>query len=355
MQLSTHERELMRRTLIEAMVSSELVRSPIRVVPSPYLFISSRLVMPLAFVLVVAVVGGSTAYAAEGAVPGDALYPIKVNVTEKVAEAFATSAEARASVHAKLAERRLKEAEVLVERGALTAEIKQEIETRLDHHASEVDVAAEAVGREDPVAAAGISTRLESALAAHGALIERLAEETEDESNREESRRFASALRERGKRLAYAEQGLSVVAARSAEGDIAVQTFAQSEEGSISASITMRAESDDTVVTELEKNASSTLQKAEKKLNALKNINATTAAQVKAQIGKTRDLIKHLHKEDKAGFERAFKDAETLKVFIEAQEEFKTRTLLPALEFELEGERMDEEGSEGEEDPLLGL
>jgi len=335
--LTSKEREVMRSALLKAIAKPRLVKSPFRVSPSPYLFISSKLVTPLAFVLILAVIGGGTAYAAEAAVPGDALYTIKVNVNEKVVEALAASTEAKAAVHAKLAERRMKEAEVLVERGALTRDAKEEIETRLDSHATELDIAVEVVGREDPVAAAELSTRLGSALAAHSALITRLGEEADDEGSREESRRFASSLRERGKRLARAEDGVAVMAMRS-DGDIAVQTFAKSGESSVSASVTVRGDTDDSVAIQLRRNASSTLEEAEIKLKALKNVNATTAARVKAQIGKTRERIKNLGKDDKEGFEKALKDAKTLQVFIEAQEEFQTRAILPAPDIEENGE-----------------
>lgn len=346
--LSPREREVMRRALLKAIGKPKLVKSPFRVTQSPYLFISSKLVTPLAFVLVIAVIGGGTAYAAEAAVPGDALYTIKVNVNEKVAEAFAAGAEARASVHANLAERRMKEAEVLVERGALTRDAKEEIETRLDSHATELDIAIEVVGRDDPVAAAELSTRLGSALAAHSALIERLGEEADDEGSREESRRFASALRERGSRLARAEDGVAVMAMRT-DGDIAVQTFAKSGESSVSASVTMRGEAGNSVAIQLRRNASSTLEEAEIKLNALKNVNATTAARVKAQIGKTRDSLKKLHKDDKEGFEKALKDAKTLQVFIEAQEKFQMRAILPAPDIE-ENDEEDNSGHGSDDD-----
>lgn len=350
--LSQKEREVMRCALEAALASPSPVKSPFRVSPSPYLFISSKLVTPLAFVLLIAVIGGGTAYAAEAAVPGDVLYTIKVNVNEKIAEAFAVSTEAKASVQAKLAERRMNEAEVLVERGALTAEAKAEIETRLDRHATEVDVAVEAVGMENPIAAAELSTRLESALAAHSALIKRLGEEIEDEGSKEESRRLAFAMRERGKRLARAGEGVSVMAVRSESGEVAVQTFSKAGESLVSASLTVSTSEQDRFTLQLERNASSTLEEAEEKLKALKNVNATTAARVKAQIGKARDIIKKLQKEDKREFEKALRDAETLKVFIEAQEKFQTRELLPSIELEIEeGHEEEPEGNEGR--PLL--
>ncbi|MBI4079891.1 hypothetical protein HY414_01505 [Candidatus Kaiserbacteria bacterium] len=340
--LTRSERELMRRALEEAIHTSRLIKSPIRITPSPYLFISSKLVAPMAFVLILAVVGGGTAYAAESAVPGDTLYPVKVNVNEKLAVALATTAEGKADVQAKLAERRMKEAEVLVERGTFTAETKVEIEARLEEHADRVDAEVAAIEPEDPIVAADITSRLGSALEAHSALIERLGEETRDEGSREESRRFASALRERGKRLARSGEGVSVMAARSAEGDIAVQTVMKSDKAAITATLSIPA--DDPVAIRIGESASSTLEEAETRLRAFeKNLNATTAERVKKQIERTKEQLKQLRGYDKKAYENALKDAQKLKVFIEAQEEFEKRDLLPALELEVE-----EEGEEVE-------
>ncbi len=324
--LTSEEREVMRRALEGAFASGSPVKSPMRVTPSPFLFISSKLFSPLAFVLVLAVIGGGTAYAAEGALPGNMLYPIKVHVNEKIAVALAASSEAKAQAHAKFAERRMREAEALVERSALTHEAKTELEERLETHAAEVDAAIELVQREDPVVAAEITARLESAFSAHGALIERLGEEADEES-KEESRRLASAFKERGKRAASASRTFAVKAERSAEG-IEVQTFAADAGSAITASVMIEAE--DPVTARIGANASSTLDKAERRLEAFKKkLNTTTAKQVKKQIEKARERIKKLHKEDTEGFEKALKEAKTLEVFIEAQEEFQERALLP--------------------------
>ncbi len=76
---------------------------------SPYFhfnfqFIQTRILAPLA---VVFLIGGGTAAAAEGALPGDALYAVKIYVNEEVVQALAQSPVAKAEVHASLAERRV--------------------------------------------------------------------------------------------------------------------------------------------------------------------------------------------------------------------------------------------------------
>ena len=106
----------------------------------------------------------------------------------------------------------------------------------------------------------------------------------------------------------------------------------------------------------LAKNASTTLDEAEVRLDSIrKNLGVTTTARVKAQIGKTRNLIRNLRGEgasassSKDKGEKALKDAATLKVFIEAQEKFRERVLLPAPGIDDTSENQGDE-EENEED-----
>lgn len=344
--LTESERRDMRRVLEHAFAPHDDVKSPVQVTPSPLLFISGRFMMPYAFVLMLAVVGGSTAYAAEAAIPGDILYPIKLNVNEKIAIALSASYKAKAEIHSKFAERRMREAETLVERSALTKEAKAELERRLETHAAEVDAAVELVELEDPIAAAEISARLESTFSAHGALIARLGEET-DEVSKEESEHLARALKEIGRRSARAPREIALAAERGDKG-IELQKFAVDPGIPIIAPVVI--DTGDTLAARIQSNASSTLIEAERWLEKFKkNLNATTAEQVKRQIKKARDRIEQLHKEDTEGFEKALKEAKTLEVFIEAQEKFQERALLPA-PFENGSEAEEEDELENEYD-----
>jgi len=66
--------------------------------------------------------------------PGESLYAIKVNVNEKVQEFVAVSNEAEAKVQARLAERRLEEAEKLAVSGKLNAETSAELRASFEEH-----------------------------------------------------------------------------------------------------------------------------------------------------------------------------------------------------------------------------
>jgi hypothetical protein len=88
---------------------------------------------------VVLVVGGGTTALANNALPGDALYQVKINVTEQVAAAFKFNDEARADFEIDLAARRVEEANQLQAKGELNAETEQQLAVSFEKHASQVE------------------------------------------------------------------------------------------------------------------------------------------------------------------------------------------------------------------------
>lgn len=87
-----------------------------------------------ALVAVLIVVGGGTAAAAEGALPGDILYPVKVHVNEEMRATLATTPKAKADWQVSRAERRLEEAATLALSGKLDDVTRAELDTNLDAH-----------------------------------------------------------------------------------------------------------------------------------------------------------------------------------------------------------------------------
>jgi len=353
--LTEREREYMRGALEDAIKNRSLVESPIRITPSPYLFLHQKIVSPLAFVLLLTIVGGSTAYAAEAAIPGDVLYSVKLNLNEPVRAALAQSAEAKAEWHAEAARRRMQEAEALAARGTLTSEVKVALEANIDSHAEALEESIAEVEERDPATAADISTRFESAVLAHSALVARLGGDVDSDSSRE-SVKFAERLKAHGEKIALASRTTSVKAERSANGDIALMATAPSPEGTsttMSASIVIRDPSDDAILERLEMSASTTLAEAQAELDALDaSLDATTSARVKAQIGKIRALLENFKKDRGEGYgekehvQKLLRDASTMKAFLEAQGKFKGHFLLPAPGVSENG---DDENSGGDE------
>jgi hypothetical protein len=165
-------------------------------VASPYFHFSFQFTRIIAAMLVMTVglVGTGTVYAADLALPGDTLYPVKINVNEKVAEVLATSPAAKAEFHASVAQKRLEEAETLAVEERLDASASLVIEENFERHAKMVAELEEEL--EDDTLAA----ELDSSLAVHGEILVQLSSASEHEDTKENSSRIASRVRERSQR-----------------------------------------------------------------------------------------------------------------------------------------------------------
>lgn len=94
--------------------------------------------VPLLALGLIFTVGAGSVSAAESALPGDVLYPIKVNVNEEVRAALARTPESRARVAIERAERRIQELKQL-ERAGVDETTFLEAETRLDEHVHDAE------------------------------------------------------------------------------------------------------------------------------------------------------------------------------------------------------------------------
>ena len=114
-------------------------------------------------------VGLGTSYAAQNALPGEALYGMKVNVNEAVEGALAISPVAKAQFDADLTSRRLEEAETLAAANQLTPDVSSEIQSRIDESAASfnTNVAVLAQTPDGADQAADAQSDLEATLSAH--------------------------------------------------------------------------------------------------------------------------------------------------------------------------------------------
>lgn len=138
--------------------------------------------MPIfAIIVIVALAGGGTSLAAENALPGDILYPVKIHVNEEVRAAFALNSEARAQWDAERAERRLDEAAELANEDRISAETRADLEHRFEAHANQAEAEfAEIKAGGKIMAAADLASRFEARLKIHEALFDRLEEKSSD-------------------------------------------------------------------------------------------------------------------------------------------------------------------------------
>lgn len=138
-------------------------------------------VQPFSFALaLVLCLGVGTTYASEGALPGDVLYPIKVNVSEKVQGALAVATEDKVHWNVTLTTRRLEEAEMLAAQGRLTSAVSAEIELQLNTSAENFNehVVALAQAPSNDAFVADAQSNLEASLDAHANVLRILSDES---------------------------------------------------------------------------------------------------------------------------------------------------------------------------------
>lgn len=132
----------------------------------------SNLRLAPAGVALVFVATFGTAYAAEGALPGDALYAIKRGVNEPLQEVLALSDEAQVSWQTEKIERRLVEAEALIAKGNLTPIAQTDLETEIQTSVQKIDKSIEKIAlKSGTTAVAAAQSDLEAALIGHAEVL----------------------------------------------------------------------------------------------------------------------------------------------------------------------------------------
>lgn len=131
----------------------------------------------------VLLVGVGMSYAAENALPGDALYAVKVEINERLRTWTAVSQEAQAEWSVVRTTRRLEELEQLATTGDLNDTLREEITSRLEQNTEAANKAIVSLKKDQITAAADTSSRLESSLRVHERMLVQVAEERADISS----------------------------------------------------------------------------------------------------------------------------------------------------------------------------
>lgn len=200
--LSSAEKRALRLRLAE-ILSAPPVRSPYQRFFAPHFAVAYSL-------LAILIVGSGTAAAAQGSLPGDVLYPIKIHVNESVETALAITPRAKVEVNATIAKRRVEEVQALAAQGTLDAEIAAQVEQNFDYYAAQVEKHAKDSPREDTRALvteiADSLTEVADALAEADDSVETFSAATlpqattnddKDERTRKSSKDFADHVRAR--------------------------------------------------------------------------------------------------------------------------------------------------------------
>lgn len=131
----------------------------------------------LLIALIVAISTGGVSYAAVDALPGDLLYPVKININEEMKAAFLSTDESRVEWERERVELRLAEASQLVAEGRLDSERTEEVVRLLDEHVDAMVDRVRMVKDTDPFLAAEVTDEFETSLDTHEAVLARFAVE----------------------------------------------------------------------------------------------------------------------------------------------------------------------------------
>ena len=260
----------------------------------------------------------STAYAAQGALPGDVLYPVKVNVTEAVAGALAVSPAAKASWNASVAQVRVQEAQQLAAQGTLNASTTQELQSNFDAHAAAAASYAREVAATNPQDGAQLQSQL-SVMSAQGAVLAAIGSESKSEEVRASSQNFAASIQ------AAAAASSTTLAATSTTERAHAQFRARADTADTAAAAHIKTE------------ALQQLSQVESAYAALStSTTASTTAALDARVAAARALIEQGDTASSSGealahYTQALTSGAVLQTYLQASSQFNGGILSPLL------------------------
>lgn len=309
-------------------------------------FTLARLVPALAIVLLV---GAGTASAAQSALPGDLLYPVKVSVSEPLQGAFVVTASEKARFHASLAERRLEEAQTLAARGTLDASAAEVVETNFDIQANQVEERLVALEESDPASAAEIKVTFASTLETRAALLARSSAESANEEVKERSAHIVNRLLARvvkkgsGSVAIATTRSMATSNQADTEAGVEIMAFSAPAEpapSSVKLGIIADDESRKKVAEELQKKATSTLASVVKRfVDPATRFNGTSHTQISVEISAARTLMEQggvalaagEHSSAEIFFSEALSIATKLHILLKAQSVNEVDVISPIL------------------------
>jgi hypothetical protein len=321
---------------------------PLGGMKSPYSWVSFVEMRSLVLVpVLILMLGSGTALAAQGALPGDALYSIKIHVNEAVADALAVSDEAKASYNTKVAAERLKEAQALAAENKLSAETTDTLAQNYETHASLAVAYADKVESSDAAKGAELHASLAS-LKAEGEVLATVAgkdgsQETKQNATTLASRAGASGPRDDGPAQGAVTMAMTMAAPTETPSpkNLAMQTLSVTVDAGDSARSAGYAPVNDTRVSD--KAVADLAERATAQLASLRaltenqtRLDAPTSAALDVRLDELQALIDSA--KDSSGsealrlYQRALTEGTVLKTFLSASKKFKLDILVPLLQ-----------------------
>jgi hypothetical protein len=308
--------------------------SPMHVTRSPYVFVSfsSYWSRSFAAVMLFVLVGAGTASAAQGALPGDLLYPVKISINESVEVALASGPGKKAEVQARLAERRVEEAETLASEGRLDEQKAQLIAEKIEKHTAEATALAEADEGDDAAASVKIKETLAASLTAHGEVLAKIGSGSKDGPTKEQSGSLAARVVARAQtgdsRSGNARSGVAIAPTAKVAGQ--EQATTQTMTLSVASDTGGPTEPSAQMVASLQEKASQTLSETKKLFEDTKDkLDATTTAQISDKFSAAAEamskgslLVTSAPGEAAAHFTEALRISMRLQALLRAERKF---------------------------------
>ncbi len=231
-----------------------------------------QVAMPI-LVIIALLFAGGVSVAAQKAMPGEVLFPVKVEVNERVQKALTFSAENKAAVELKLATKRLEETESVCSKIEVSADALAKIEANFQQHADAVKARIARFEAEGNVeAAADLSANFQTSLSAHDRILAMLQNDercvaevkvliprvsTESRAAAGENRKLEAEISTKTSPdvKAAAEGKINAAVNKIAE----VQSFIEAKRAEVSAEVIARAEAELAAAGELKAEADASL------------------------------------------------------------------------------------------------
>lgn len=177
--LQEEERALMKTELL-AFIERQGKAKQVMAVPPQSLasYYAKFLLRPIPLMVIfLLLISTGTSFAAQNALPGDILYPVKIHVDETVQSWLAVTPDAQARLQARLAATRLKEAETLAAEGKLDEDTSLMLQDNFANHSQQFKESLNTLKTNDIAAAADASSDFETSLMAHGKILNKLSQD----------------------------------------------------------------------------------------------------------------------------------------------------------------------------------
>ncbi|OHA35557.1 MAG: hypothetical protein A2W65_00670 [Candidatus Taylorbacteria bacterium RIFCSPLOWO2_02_50_13] len=265
--------------------------------------------LPASLALVL-LVGVGTAFAAEGALPGDFLYPIKISVNEKVLTAVALLPKAKASAETRILERRLEEAAELEARGGLSSEASAELSRRFDEGAERLAETLEQMEERGELGlAVPVLERISVGMASRAAVLGRIAREEPEQGQESSSEGNSKHITAEAKRVSNVakrlRESLEETLVAEARATAAVPVAAKSQIDSVEARIkhvrSLREKNSARIKDDVAREVEETLRRAEEQTrDARERLEAGDADAVFSRVLESRGETEEAHQQIEA-------------------------------------------------------